>query len=142
MFNRLAQEQFVETLTKAGLEEGQQPAINTFHSYAYRLIPNHFKQWIGPTDDLVRQAISRWHSALIPPSHAGYEGSDSEPYIELYREYEVRRQRDNAITFDDFVPLAIHGLENPPRQIQNKASHIRFLIVDEYQDVNLGQQRL
>ncbi len=169
MFNRLAQDQFVETLAKAGLEEGHQPAINTFHSYAYRLIPNHFKQWIGPTDDLghlallrsrtsvcsslklntddldidlAKQAISRWKSALIPPSYAGYEGNHSEAYIELYREYEERRHRDNAITFDDFVPLAIHGLEASPHLIQNKASQIRYLIVDEYQDVNLGQQRL
>ena len=165
MFNRLARDQFVESLAQVGLPESMRPAVNTFHSYAYRLIDAQgFKQWFGHTEELAhlallkarrsvcraqfletddidleeaRQAIELWKGALIPPSRAGYRGRHSEVYIEVYRVFEELRQKDNGLTYADFVPLALQLLSRQPH-----TSQIRHLIVDEYQDVNLGQQRL
>ncbi len=170
MFNRLASTQFQDTLAAAGLPADQHPPVNTFHSYAYRLINTlGYQMWTGKTEDLAdlcllrargsvrrrllldeadidldmaRQAIGLWKGALIPPDRAGYRGDHAAGYVAVYEEYEKARQRTNAITYDDFVPLAITRLEASPQLRQEKADSVRYLIVDEYQDVNLGQQRL
>lgn len=170
MFNRLARDQFVASLQRLGLGEGQQPPVNTFHSYAYRLFNTQgYRMWVGDTEDLdhlclrkaktsverrmrlhddvidldiARQAIDLWKGSLIPPSRAGFRGARAEAYVALYDEYETLRQQDNAITYADFVPLAVLALEGSSHLLREKAGSVRFLIVDEYQDVNLGQQRL
>ena len=170
MFNRLAREQFLDTLAAAGLTESQHPPVNTFHSYAYHLIDAlGYQLWVGKTEDqahlcLLRarnsvckqlgldetdldlerahQAIGLWKGALIPPDRAGYQDEHAAGYVALYREFETGRQRVNAITYDDYLPLAVARLEASPQLQRTKAHHVRYLIVDEYQDVNLGQQRL
>ncbi len=47
-----------------------------------------------------------------------------------------------ALTFDDFIPLAVQFLESETYAQQRWCGDLRFVIVDEYQDVNYGQQRL
>ncbi len=95
----------------------------------------------GVTDpDEAIEAIALWKNSLIPPQRAGHHFNHRLPLV--YEEFEKLRISKYALTFDDFVPLAVGTLENDPviRKLWcNKAS---IIIVDEYQDVNLGQQRL
>jgi DNA helicase-2/ATP-dependent DNA helicase PcrA len=85
-------------------------------------------------------AISLWKGALLPPDRAG---SYTSPYLPLvYQEFEHMRLRKSALTFDDFIPLAIDILETNPHAHQRWCGPVQHLIVDEYQDVNRGQQRL
>jgi DNA helicase-2/ATP-dependent DNA helicase PcrA len=90
--------------------------------------------------DEASEAIQLWKGSLIPPPRAGYRGN---PYIPLvYEEFEKLRMQQNALTYDDFIPLTVGILETEQainRQWCNRADHV---IVDEYQDVNYGQQRL
>lgn len=86
--------------------------------------------------DEVLEAIGLWKGALIPPERAGYRGDPMIPRI--YKEFERLRIERNGLTFDDFIPLAVDILEHAQEQI----AQFNFLIVDEYQDVNYGQQRL
>ena len=87
------------------------------------------------------RAIDLWKGSLVRPSDAGYTGPLSDAYVAVYREYERDRIKANAITFSDFVPMAIQRL--PSRQTgSHPGSELKHIIVDEYQDVNLGQQRL
>jgi DNA helicase-2/ATP-dependent DNA helicase PcrA len=84
--------------------------------------------------------IGLWKSALIPPERAG---SQTSPYLPLvYREFEKLRLASFALTFDDFIPLAVDILENDSHAYHRWCKDLRFIIVDEYQDVNYGQQRL
>ena len=157
-------------MTEIGVGEGRQPPVNTFHSYAYGLIsPQGFRQWFGDTEELAhlmlvkavsqvcrdmdldeddldvdeaKQSIGLWKGALIPPSRAGYAGVNGDAYVAVYKEFEKGRLESNAITFDDFVPLAVDMLANNYRLWQAKSRSLRYIIVDEYQDVNLGQQKL
>lgn len=85
-------------------------------------------------------AISLWKGSLIPPERAGYRGDKAMPLV--YERFELLRQQENGITFDDFVPLAVHFLERNKRLRRRWCNRLKFLIVDEYQDVNYGQQRL
>jgi superfamily I DNA/RNA helicase len=52
------------------------------------------------------------------------------------------RLEKSALTFDDFIPLAIDILETNPNAHHRWCGPVQHLIVDEYQDVNRGQQRL
>ena len=170
MFNRLARHQFIESLAQLGLKEGQQPPVNTFNSYANQLLDSQsFKHWMGVAEDRAhlcllqaktkvckylkvsedkidideaKKAIGLWKGALVPPSRAGYKGKHTEVYVAIYKAYENDRQQNNAITYDDQVPMAVQKLQISPDLLQGKANAVRYLIVDEYQDVNLGQQKL
>jgi DNA helicase-2/ATP-dependent DNA helicase PcrA len=88
----------------------------------------------------VMQAISLWKGSLTPPERAGSVSSAYLPII--YAQYEEFRQSQYALTYDDFVPQAIELLENNPPLYQRFCGRLHHLIVDEYQDVNLGQQTL
>jgi len=93
---------------------------------------------VDPEEALL--AISLWKGSLIPPDRAG---SYTSPYLPLtYQQFEVLRREANALTFDDFVPLAIDLLESQPALKRHYVQDLQHLIVDEYQDINYGQQRL
>ena len=170
MFNRLAKEEFDTKLREVGIPPNHFPHVNTFHSYAYSVIGNETHvSWFGSDEELARRALNRsknevckelglqedeidtteaenaiglWKGALIPPHRAGYrrEWDDNigKAYVHIYKRYEEKRIAANAVTFDDFVPLALQLLEHKPDRTQS----LRHIIVDEYQDVNLGQQKL
>ena len=170
MFNRYARTQFVEKLAEIGVEEEKRPRVNTFHSYAYSLIKaGGFRQWFGNTEELAHvallkakdrvcrefglcegdldveeagKAIGLWKGSLTPPSRAGYDGVYAEAYVSVYKEFERDRRTNNAITFDDFVPLAVDELAKNPDLLHSIARRLKYIIVDEYQDVNLGQEKL
>ena len=161
MFNNLAKDQFVEKLSDAGVLQGQMPPVNTFHSYAYGLINGEgFLQWFGYNEELAHlelvratsqvrrklrldenaidvddaeQAIGLWKGALIPPSQAGYAAYNGDAYVEVYKAFERVRLKSNAITFDDFVPLAITMLNNDSHLRRQKTGGLKYIIVDEYQ---------
>jgi DNA helicase-2/ATP-dependent DNA helicase PcrA len=85
-------------------------------------------------------AISLWKGALLPPERAG---SWSSPNMQLiYAEFEKMRLEKSALTFDDFIPMAIDILETNADARRRWCGPVEYLIVDEYQDVNYGQQRL
>ena len=93
---------------------------------------------INPEDAL--QAIGLWKGALIPPHRAGSYNSPLLPLV--YAEFEQLRLSESAMTFDDFIPAAIEILEHNPLVFQRFCGELQHLIVDEYQDVNYGQQHL
>jgi len=86
------------------------------------------------------QAIQLWKGSLIPPPRAGYRGND---YMScVYDTYEKERINSHALTYDDFIPIVVTYLEKNQDLLQQYAGNLQHLIVDEYQDVNYGQQRL
>ena len=84
--------------------------------------------------------ISLYKSALIPPERAGHHTNQHIPKI--YKAYEYSRATENALTFDDFVPTVVNSLQSNDSLRTTWSSRADYLIVDEYQDVNFGQQRL
>jgi DNA helicase-2/ATP-dependent DNA helicase PcrA len=100
----------------------------------HRIPPNSIE-----TEDALN-AISLWKGALLLPERAG---SWSMPNMHLvYEEFERLRLEKSALTFDDFIPLAIDILETNTNASRRWCGSVEYLIVDEYQDVNFGQQRL
>lgn len=85
-------------------------------------------------------AISAWKNALIPPEDAGH--LENPDLVKVYKAFEDYRKKQAGITFDDFVPLTVRLLERSPRLRERFCSGLRYIFVDEYQDVNYAQQRL
>ncbi len=85
-------------------------------------------------------AIGLWKAALIPPERAGHRTNPDLPLV--YRRFEELRERELALTFDDFIPKAMELLEQNLRFRQRWSGRLTHLIVDEYQDINYGQQQL
>ena len=166
MFNRLAREQFETKLKEIGLDNEGIP-VSTLHSFAYRLLPNDidWSNWFGENQELAQinilkarneachmlgvakeeidldmaaTAISMWKCNLTLPQHAGFSGINSNVYCQIYNLFEKNRNQSNALTYDDFIPMAIDTLIYE----SEKGPTLQALIVDEYQDVNYGQQRL
>jgi DNA helicase-2/ATP-dependent DNA helicase PcrA len=172
MFNALARRQFRAHLSALGLPEELQPEVDTFHSHSYRVIrkltrkgflPELTQYWLGDRQELVwltvkraitnlerknrirpgtvdperaLNAIGLWKGALLPPSRAGAQRF---PELQLvYEEFERLRLEKAALTFDDFVPLALELLREQPALVRG-CTH---LFMDEYQDINYGQQCL
>jgi DNA helicase-2/ATP-dependent DNA helicase PcrA len=88
--------------------------------------------------DACELAITWWKSMLIPPD-LNRAGHHTEPLIPMvYQEFEKLRNNRSALTFDDLVPMALAIMKE-----NNESDHIYdHIIVDEYQDVNYGQQKL
>jgi DNA helicase-2/ATP-dependent DNA helicase PcrA len=85
-------------------------------------------------------AVGLWKASLIPPERAGHRTNPDLP--DVYRRFEEFRLEARALTFDDFVPVALDLMKENPTFRQRFAGHLDHLIVDEYQDVNYGQQQL
>jgi DNA helicase-2/ATP-dependent DNA helicase PcrA len=90
--------------------------------------------------DDVLECIGLWKSSLIPPERAGHSVNVNIPRV--YAEFERLRLAANALTYDDFVPLAVEILQYEPAMRAKFVGRYDTVIVDEYQDVNLGQQTL
>jgi len=90
--------------------------------------------------DELRTSFSLYKNSLIAPEHAGHS---HDPFIPMiFKEYEAARRYKNALTFDDFMPEVVHAFEKHEEIRRIWVGKSDYLIVDEYQDVNYGQQRL
>ena len=178
MFNVLARKQFTDKLTDIGCPPREHPAIDTFHSCAYRIIKRAIdagiyatpkEQWIEDDSEQARllvhrviqsleregiiqpntidvelalSAIGLWKGELIPAERAHAACSGDSALVDVYVRFEQEREQRQAIGFDDFVPIAVQLLRTHASFRQQCFGHVRHLIVDEYQDINAGQQVL
>jgi len=96
------------------------------------------------TDDVdpgeALEVVSLWKAALIPPERAGHCTNPDLPLV--YQRFEEFRHQKRALTFDDFVPEALNLMSRHPHFRERWTNRLDHLIVDEYQDINYGQQQL
>lgn len=59
-------------------------------------------------------------------------------FFEQFEKYEEILDSHRRLTFNRMINLAIDGLEEKPEVL----SHVEYLIVDEYQDINRAQEKL
>jgi len=60
----------------------------------------------------------------------------------VYAAYQEVLRRRNALDFDDFLLFAVRLLEESPDVAECQRDLYRYILVDEYQDVNHAQHRL
>ena len=80
-----------------------------------------------------------WSPDVYEEKHQSFIG---ERHAAVYREYERRLQESNGLDFDDLISRTIELLQNDEETRVRYQSKFRYVLVDEYQDVNFAQYKL
>lgn len=85
--------------------------------------------------------ISKAKEKLIDPNEYGdhYFGFFEDICGLVYPKYQEELRKNNALDFDDILVETVRLLRNSPTTLRKLQEQIRFILVDEYQDVNLVQ---
>ena len=105
-------------------------------------------------DDLVSpalQMLERMKQELVPLARLADWAAASDDHeradlmracVRLFRAYERECRKQRLLDFDDLLLLAVRMLERNPSLIGRYAARHPHVLVDEYQDLNLAQERL
>ena len=61
---------------------------------------------------------------------------------EIYKEYQKRLKKNNALDFDDLIVKTVELFQNNSEVLNYYQERFKYIMVDEYQDTNLAQFRL
>jgi DNA helicase-2/ATP-dependent DNA helicase PcrA len=88
--------------------------------------------------------ISKAKNALIWPKEyrAANESFLGERFANVYTEYQRRLSESNSLDFDDLIVRTIDLFENDEKARTKWQNRFRYILVDEYQDVNFAQYKL
>lgn len=93
----------------------------------------------------IMNEISRAKDKLISPSeYTKQAGNDYKlsVYASVYKEYQNRLEKANALDFDDIIMLTVELFEDFPETLEKYQNRYRYIMVDEYQDTNMAQFEL
>ncbi len=105
-------------------------------------------------DDLVTpalQMLERMKQELVPIGRLSAWGSSSDDpekaelmqaCVRLFRAYEKECKKRRLLDFEDLLVLAVRMLEANPPVLARYTQRFLHVLVDEYQDLNLAQERL
>ena len=88
--------------------------------------------------------ISKAKNALIWPEQYQEKNSSflGERFGNVYAEYQRRLAESNSLDFDDLIVRTIDLFEKDAKTREKWQTKFRYVLVDEYQDVNAAQYRL
>ncbi|MEW5768189.1 MAG: UvrD-helicase domain-containing protein [bacterium] len=85
----------------------------------------------------LRKKISEAKNQLIAPEQLD---SAAGPYFpEIYQEYQTRLRENNALDLDDLILSLVRLWQERPQVLEECQDRFLYLMVDEYQDINLAQ---
>lgn len=93
----------------------------------------------------VSAKISACKNELQTPrdmQRAAFGNEHEEKYAEIYRLYQERLLKDNAVDFDDLIMLTVQLFLEEPEVLEKYQDRWRYIMVDEYQDTNTSQYTL
>ena len=100
------------------------PALQMLERMKQELVPiARLAAWAASTDDRERGDLMR-------------------ACVRLFRAYERECRKQRYLDFEDLLVLAVRMLESQPRVLDRYTDRYRNVLVDEYQDLNLAQERL
>lgn len=97
--------------------------------------PNHFDS------KSIANAISDAKSRLITWKEYQEHASDKWETIvgSVYEKYQEALEHAKSLDFDDLIMKAVELLEQSPRTLKRIQDRFRYILVDEYQDINRAQ---
>ncbi|MBQ8278228.1 MAG: DNA helicase PcrA [Roseburia sp.] len=92
-------------------------------------------------------AISKAKDELVSPQEFSLKAASSCNYgmkkqAEVYREYQERLRKNNALDFDDLIVKTIELFQTDAEVLNYYQERLRYIMVDEYQDTNTAQFEL
>ncbi|KUL00801.1 MAG: UvrD/REP helicase, partial [Synergistales bacterium 54_9] len=88
----------------------------------------------------VLEEISRCKRDVSPPTFE-FRKLDA-PLGQVFEKYEKLLKEQHAVDFDDLLVLPLKALSTDPELRKNERSRYKWILVDEYQDVNRTQYHL
>ena len=82
--------------------------------------------------------VEAWADSTDDPERAGFVRAA----LRLFRAYEKECRKRGVLDFDDLLLLAVRMLESSAALLSAYAARYPHVLVDEYQDLNLAQERL
>lgn len=86
--------------------------------------------------------ISRLKTSTLPGEEVQGFHEEEEDLFEIYRAYDQEMKRQSALDFDDLLTLPLYLLTSSREILEYEQSQLSWVLVDEYQDVNLIQYSL
>jgi DNA helicase-2/ATP-dependent DNA helicase PcrA len=100
------------------------PLLSMLERLKQELVPlRRLEAWAAATDDAERAELMR-------------------ACVRLFRAYEKECRKRRLLDFDDLLLLAVRLLEKRPAVLRDYVLRYPRVLVDEYQDLNLAQERL
>jgi DNA helicase-2/ATP-dependent DNA helicase PcrA len=92
----------------------------------------------------VLSEISRAKNELISPEDYGHEVGDFFTKIvnKIYPVYQQKLKDNNALDFDDLIMKTVELFRNNPLVLEYYQEYFKYILIDEYQDVNFAQYQL
>ena len=92
------------------------------------------ERWSPPA---LHHKFSTVKSELIPP-----EEIMDKTALKIFHDYEAALAENNAFDFDDLIEKVVRLFEKHPETLKKYQERFRYILVDEYQDVNTAQYRM
>ncbi len=100
------------------------PALQMLERLKQELVPlKRLSAWAASTEDKERAELM-------------------EACVRLFRAYERACRKQRLLDFEDLLTLAVGMLEEQPALLRSYSARYPHVLVDEYQDLNLAQERL
>jgi DNA helicase II / ATP-dependent DNA helicase PcrA len=100
------------------------PALQMLERLKQELVPlKRLSAWAASTEDKERAQLM-------------------EACVRLFRVYERLCRKQRLLDFEDLLTLAVRMLEEQPALLRSYRARYPHVLVDEYQDLNLAQERL
>ena len=84
------------------------------------------------------ERLAAWAASADDPERASLMGA----CVRLFRAYEKECRKQRLLDFDDLLLLTVRLFERNPAVLRRYANRYPHVLVDEYQDLNLTQERL
>ena len=92
----------------------------------------------------VQARISLWKNELVIPHDAAskVDNSIDAKYVDVYREYQKRLERNGAMDFDDLLTNTVRLLRQHSEVLRSYQERFKHILIDEYQDTNMAQNAI
>ncbi|MBZ5496487.1 MAG: UvrD-helicase domain-containing protein [Acidobacteriia bacterium] len=97
---------------------------------------------LAPREILGRISYAKNHNITVADFAARFPSETAEDLQHLYKVYDERLRKSNALDFDDLLLKTTELLERFPEVRDNYSHWYRYILVDEYQDTNRTQYDL
>lgn len=89
-------------------------------------------------------SIGKAKDELLSPEQYPVSGGDfwDQTVAKVYRKYQEKLQRSNALDFDDLIMATVKMFRKHPAVLHKYQERFRYILVDEYQDTNMAQYML
>jgi DNA helicase-2/ATP-dependent DNA helicase PcrA len=90
---------------------------------------------------VIRDRISRWKCALVPPEEALEQAADLDEgrHAEIFKSYRAGLAANNALDFDDLIARVVELFTAHAHVKERYARQFQYVLVDEFQDTNAIQ---